>query len=84
MSSLLQSHFFLLIVAAVKIFDKEYSYLTVHLDNQFRLLCENMLEEIREKLQIVLEKKKKYHRGLIINLLMSLNINCNVLNRRQA
>jgi len=43
-----------------------------------------MLEEIREKLQIVLEKKKKYHRGLIINLLMSLNINCNVLNRRQA
>jgi len=33
MSSLLQSHFFLLIVAAVKIFDKEYSYLTVHLDN---------------------------------------------------
>ncbi|KAF8957448.1 hypothetical protein BDZ97DRAFT_106456 [Flammula alnicola] len=37
---------------------------SVHLDNQFRLLREDMICEMREELQIVMGKKKGYHRGI--------------------
>ena len=35
----------------------------IHLDNQFRLLREDMLHEMREELHIATGKKKGYHRG---------------------
>ena len=41
----------------------------IHLDNQFRLLREDMLYEMREELHIATGKKKGYHRGTkIFNL----------------
>lgn len=75
---------FLLVAEAVEDPDRECSRLAVHLDNQFRLLREDMLGEIREELQIVLGKKKGYRRGLVIDSLMPLDIDCGVPNRRQA
>ncbi len=40
----------------------------IHLDNQFRLLREDMLSEIREETQIALGKKKGRHRGLAMQV----------------
>ncbi|KAI0067131.1 P-loop containing nucleoside triphosphate hydrolase protein [Artomyces pyxidatus] len=45
-----------------------------HLANQFRLLREDMLEEMREELQIALGKKKGNHRGLKVQGLSLLDI----------
>jgi hypothetical protein len=42
----------------------------VHLDNQFRLLREDMLGEIREELHIALGRKKGRHRGIVIDELV--------------
>ncbi|KAF8321989.1 P-loop containing nucleoside triphosphate hydrolase protein [Cantharellus anzutake] len=39
-----------------------------HFDNQFRLLREDMLSEIREETQIALGKKKGWHRGLAVSV----------------
>ena len=50
--------------------------LALHLDNQFRLLREDMLIEMREELQIVTGKKQGRHRGLSIDGLTPLNIDC--------
>ncbi|KAJ4487682.1 P-loop containing nucleoside triphosphate hydrolase protein [Lentinula aciculospora] len=38
-----------------------------YLDNQYRLLREDMLHEMREEAQIALNQKQGYHRGLILN-----------------
>src|SRR5258706_8981223 len=38
-----------------------------HLDNQFRLLREDMVSEIREEVQIALGKKKSNHKGFVID-----------------
>jgi hypothetical protein len=38
----------------------------IHLDNQFRLLREDMVAEMREEVQIALGKKSGKHRGLVI------------------
>jgi len=38
-----------------------------HLDNQFRLLREDMVSEMREEVQIALGKKKSHHRGFVID-----------------
>ena len=37
-----------------------------HLDNQFRLLREDMVSEMREEVQIALGKKKGHHKGFVI------------------
>ncbi|KAI0050262.1 P-loop containing nucleoside triphosphate hydrolase protein [Auriscalpium vulgare] len=37
-----------------------------HLDNQYRLLREDMLYELRNELQIALGEKKGHHRGLVV------------------
>lgn len=50
--------------------------LVTHLDNQFRLLRDDMLAEMRDELQIVLGKKKGKHRGLIIDGFTVLDIVC--------
>ena len=38
-----------------------------HLDNQFRLLREDMVSEMREEVQIALGKKKRNHRAFVID-----------------
>jgi len=75
---------FLLVADAVEDPDRGSSRLAVHLDNQFRLLREDMLGEIREEIQIVLGLKKGHHRGLVIDGLVPFDIDCGVPTRRQA
>ena len=41
--------------------------LATHLDNQFRLLREDMVAELRKEVQIALGKTNGKHRGLVIN-----------------
>ena len=53
--------------AALDVPDVGDTLLATHLDNQFRLLREDMLYEMREELQIALGKKKGKHRGFVIN-----------------
>jgi len=48
----------------------------IHLDNQFRLLREDMIYEMREELQIATGKKKGYHRGTKIQQLEVKDIDC--------
>jgi hypothetical protein len=48
----------------------------IHLDNQFRLLREDMLYELREELQIATGKKKGYHRGAKILTLTVKGLEC--------
>ena len=50
--------------------------LIIHLDNQFRLLREDLLKEMRDELQIILGKKKGRHRGITVNDLGLLDIDC--------
>ncbi|KAF8877921.1 hypothetical protein BD779DRAFT_1803847 [Infundibulicybe gibba] len=56
---------------------------TIYLDNQFRLLREDMLGEMREELHIALGRKKGYHRGLVIEKLKVLKIHCGPEGRRR-
>ncbi|KAF8523922.1 P-loop containing nucleoside triphosphate hydrolase protein [Hysterangium stoloniferum] len=44
--------------------------ISIHLDNQFRLLREDMIHEMKDELQIALGKKKGKHRGFNIDGLM--------------
>ncbi|KAG5647446.1 hypothetical protein DXG03_009376 [Asterophora parasitica] len=62
--------------------DASSTRLATHLDNQFRLLREDMMYEMREELQIISGKKKGYHKGIVINGLALQGINCGVDNRR--
>ena len=48
----------------------------IHLDNQFRLLREDMLYEMREELHIATGKKKGYHRGTKIFRLTVKGLEC--------
>jgi len=45
----------------------EKNRLATHLDNQFRLLREDMVAEMREEVQIALGKKNGKHRGFVMN-----------------
>ena len=54
----------------------EGNRLTVHLDNQFRLLREDMLKELRDELQIISGKKKGHHRGITIEGFEVLDVYC--------
>ncbi|TDL13313.1 hypothetical protein BD410DRAFT_679296, partial [Rickenella mellea] len=47
-----------------------------YIDNQFRLLREDMLYEMREELQIALKKKKGNHRGFVVEGLKLLDVHC--------
>ncbi|KAF4611044.1 hypothetical protein D9613_006821 [Agrocybe pediades] len=53
----------------------EYSRVAIHLDNQFRLLREDMINELREELQIALGTKRGRHRGTKIKGLKLIGIN---------
>ena len=52
------------------------SRVAIHLDNQFRLLREDMLHEMREELHIATGKKKGYHRGTKIFTLKVKGLEC--------
>ena len=58
--------------------------LALHLDNQFRLNRADMIGELREELQIVLGEKKGRHRGIIIDGLRVLDIDCGNESKRQS
>jgi hypothetical protein len=47
--------------------ETEDTRMATYLDNQFRLLREDMLYEMREELQIALGKKKGQHRNLVLD-----------------
>ena len=54
----------------------EPNRVSIHLDNQFRLLREDMLYEMREELQIALGKKQGKQRGFVIEGLTPLDVYC--------
>jgi hypothetical protein len=54
--------------------ETEDTRMATYLDNQFRLLREDMLYEMREELQIALGKKKGHHRGLVVEGLKFLDV----------
>lgn len=56
--------------------------LGLHLDNQFRLLREDMMSEMREEMDIALGSKKGKHRGLVIEDLAPLGIDFPMVGKR--
>ncbi len=48
----------------------------MHLDNQFRLLREEMISEMKEEFYVATGKKKGHHRGVKINGLSLIGIEC--------
>lgn len=58
--------------------------LAMHLDNQFRLYREDMLGELREEIQIALGQKKGRHRGIVLNNLTLLGVDCGTEDKRES
>jgi hypothetical protein len=54
----------------------EENRVAMHFDNQFRLLREDMVAELREEVQIALGKKNGKHRGFVIEGLILKDIYC--------
>lgn len=75
---------FLRCAAAVDDLGADESHLQAHLDNQFRLLREDMLGEMREELKIVQGKMPGRHKGIIIKDLKILDVDCGPLKKRQV
>lgn len=67
---------FVRLASVVEELNVENSRLLAHLDNQFRLLREDMLGEVREELQVVLGKTKGHHRGMVVDGFTVLGIHC--------
>lgn len=57
---------------------------TIHLDNQFRLLREDMLGEIRDELKMLTGAKTGRHRGITINNLSVFGLNMGTDRKRLA
>ena len=57
--------------------------LALHLDNQFRLLREDMLSDMREELQIAMGKKKGRHRGIVVNGLSIVDMDSGLPTKRR-
>lgn len=75
---------FLRCAAAIEDLGADESHLQAHLDNQFRLLREDMLGEMREELKIVQHKMPGCHKGIIIKDLKVLNVDCGPPKKRQV
>ncbi|OAX80316.1 hypothetical protein ACJ72_05356 [Emergomyces africanus] len=56
----------------------ESGRLAAHVDNQFRLLREDMLRDLREELHIFLESKKTGRRCVLINHLIMSGVECDL------
>jgi hypothetical protein len=54
----------------------EHNRIALHLDNQFRLLREDMLSEMKEELHIATGGKKGHHRGVKIKGLILKELEC--------
>ena len=67
---------FLRLAAAIDDPENTEKRLVTHLDNQFRLLRDDMLVEMRDELQIIFGKKKGKHRGLIFDGFTVLDVAC--------
>ena len=62
--------------------DTEEFRISIHLDNQFRLLREDMIGEIREELQIALGHKKGRHKGVILDGFIVKGMSCGESRKR--
>jgi hypothetical protein len=62
--------------------ETEPTRVALHLDNQFRLLREDMIYEMREELQIARGQKKGYHRGVKIDGLFVKEVDCGTEEKR--
>ena len=67
---------FLRVARSIDSPENEEKRLGHHLDNQFRLLREDMLSELREELQIVFGKRKGRHRGIVVDGFTLLDVAC--------
>lgn len=56
--------------------------LAIHLDNQFRLLREDMLSELRDELSIITGPKKGRHRSIIVDGFILVGVDCGELRKR--
>lgn len=74
---------FLRCAAAIADLGTDESHLQAHLDNQFRLLREDMLGEMREELKIVRGKKPGHHKRIIIKDCRVLDVDCGSPKKRQ-
>ena len=74
---------FLRVADAVEDSSGNDTRLALHLDNQFRLLREDMLGEMREELQIALGKKKGRHRGIVVDGFTLGGIDCGIATKRR-
>lgn len=75
---------FLRCAAAIEDLEADQSHLQTHLDNQFRLLREDMLGEMREELKIVQRKKPGRRKGIIIKGFKVLDVDCGPPNKRRV
>lgn len=60
----------------------EPTRVAMHLDNQFRLLREDMIYEMRDELQVATGKKKGYHRGVRVDGLRVKGVECGEAGKR--
>ncbi|OJD15900.1 hypothetical protein AJ78_03879 [Emergomyces pasteurianus Ep9510] len=65
---------------ATDVYEKfpESSRFATHVDNQFRLLREDMVRDLREELHFVLESKKTGRRGVLIDHLIMSGVECDL------
>lgn len=57
--------------------------LAMHLDHQFRLYREDMLGELREEILIALGQKKGRHRGIVVEDMTLVGVDCGTEAKRQ-
>ena len=62
--------------------ETEPTRVALHLDNQFRLLREDLIYEMREELQVATGRKKGYHQGVRITGLSVKEIDCGAEDKR--
>ena len=67
---------FLRLATAVEDSAHQDKRLAIHLDNQFRLLREDMLAQMHDELLVISDKKKGPHRGISVDGLRVLDVDC--------
>ena len=75
---------FLRVADAVDDVDQISQRQAAHVDNQFRLLRDDMLTEMRDELHIMLGKKSGRRRGFIFEGFKVVGINCGTADRRET
>ena len=75
---------FLRVADAMDDVDQTSQRQAAHVDNQFRLLRDDMLTEVREELQIMLGKKIGRRKGFMVEGFKVVGINCGTADRRET